>query len=504
MYSGERHEVESFSIGENQKLRETKSRLDNLKARSFTPEDVLQQQQIKTSELQKTKERIKDAFSHTKPSRAESDVSHRTQSPRMDNVKLSSDVETGYKRFFRIPGEPPTPEQTTEKDSEEYKVFVLEDDQSKELSSNPTSSNRENNPRDYSPVNFSTDISIKRHDKIQYSVEHHNSHGTFPTHQTFSPNTRDNPSFIRPGVSIKSSEKPTETNLYDSPMFHYNNRIISNFNKPQAKFRMAHPGVDELNLQSKYDIQHDHQQMKDPRKEFIELDRKFDFVTEKEKTRAKDMINASMVTPHEEKTNQSATNLPDSPQKKKVRLALNHQMAPKRKPKKATEKAATPRSMALTDDNPFSGPNKAAEEISTLVEIDKDIRAELTQEIKTLYWRIEEEKKYVCKLCEKTFERFSNLNAHVTMHLELKPYICKSCGSSYKLRSLLNDHIRIKHLKKSGYVNCQSCNGRFKLGSSYLKHRAFCTNVSNSSPTKEQDNSTNTSQNELKEETCLE
>ncbi|XP_066933102.1 forkhead-associated domain-containing protein 1-like isoform X4 [Clytia hemisphaerica] len=175
MYSGERHEVESFSIGENQKLRETKSRLDNLKARSFTPEDVLQQQQIKTSELQKTKERIKDAFSHTKPSRAESDVSHRTQSPRMDNVKLSSDVETGYKRFFRIPGEPPTLEQTTEKDSEEYKVFVLEDDQSKELSSNPTSSNRENNPRDYSPVNFSTDISIKRHDKIQYSVEHHNS-----------------------------------------------------------------------------------------------------------------------------------------------------------------------------------------------------------------------------------------------------------------------------------------------------------------------------------------
>ena len=486
LYSGERHEIQSVSIGKDQqqKHNKTNSQPINPETRTATSEDALLQQQIKTRELQKTRDRIKDAFGHNKAARTESKILHRT-SPPIDIVKLTSNVESGYNRFFRIPGEPPTPEKhnSEEKGPEEYKVFVLEDRETKEPSSSTLRG--ENTSRENSPANFDS----KRH-RMESTTKHHSSDNvTLPTRQIPPSNTSDDSLFIRPGVSVDSISKPIETNLYSSPAFNYNNRVSSKLNRPQEPFRMPPPV--KFNIQSKYDIQQNHQERKDPQQEFIELDRKFDFVTDEEKAQSKDMV-ASMVNTHAEKMT-----LPDSPQKKKVRLSLNYQMAPKRKARKATAKSSTPRSMALTEDNPFSGPNKAAEEISRLVDIDKDVRAELTQEIKTLYWRIEEEKKYVCKLCEKTFERFSNLNAHVTMHLELKPYICKSCGSKYKLRSLLNDHIRLKHLKKSGYVNCQTCNGRFKLGSSYLKHRALCTN---SLTAKQQDNPTNSHRNDLKEE----
>lgn len=126
------------------------------------------------------------------------------------------------------------------------------------------------------------------------------------------------------------------------------------------------------------------------------------------------------------------------------------------------------------DDGTYSGPNKASEDISSLVVIDKEARTALTAEIKGFYDRVEMEgvKKYVCKLCQKTFERWCNLNAHVTMHLALKPYVCKLCGAKYKLRSILNDHIRVSHLHRTTKYKCQTCKMDFKKQSSLFKHAA--------------------------------
>ena len=126
------------------------------------------------------------------------------------------------------------------------------------------------------------------------------------------------------------------------------------------------------------------------------------------------------------------------------------------------------------DDGTYSGPNKASEDISRLVVIDKEARTALTAEIKGFYDRVEIEgvKKYVCKLCQKTFERWCNLNAHVTMHLALKPYVCKLCGAKYKLRSILNDHIRVSHLHRTTKYKCQTCKMDFKKQSSLFKHAA--------------------------------
>ena len=124
------------------------------------------------------------------------------------------------------------------------------------------------------------------------------------------------------------------------------------------------------------------------------------------------------------------------------------------------------------EDGAYHGPNKASEDISRLVVIDKEVRIALTTEIKGCYDRIEIEgiKRYVCKLCQKTFERWCNLNAHVTMHLDLKPYVCKLCGAKYKLRSILNDHIRVSHLHRTTKYKCKTCKMNFRKQSGLFKH----------------------------------
>lgn len=119
-----------------------------------------------------------------------------------------------------------------------------------------------------------------------------------------------------------------------------------------------------------------------------------------------------------------------------------------------------------------NGQRKASEEISCLVEIDMGARKELTAEIKKRYDRVEVDgsMKYVCKMCDKMFERWCNLNAHVTMHLDMKPYVCKMCGVKYKLRAILNHHIRSNHIGDRPYYKCKQCGGKFKNHSSLQQH----------------------------------
>lgn len=120
-----------------------------------------------------------------------------------------------------------------------------------------------------------------------------------------------------------------------------------------------------------------------------------------------------------------------------------------------------------------NGQCKASEEISCLVEIDKSVRKALTAEIKGRYDRVEMEggKKYVCKMCGKSFERWCNLNAHITMHLDMKPYVCKICGVKYKLRAILNEHIRGTHFLEGRKArHCKKCGGKFKTCQALQQH----------------------------------
>ena len=120
-----------------------------------------------------------------------------------------------------------------------------------------------------------------------------------------------------------------------------------------------------------------------------------------------------------------------------------------------------------------NGQCKASEEISCLVEIDKGVRKALTAEIKGRYERVDMNgnKKYVCKMCRKSFERWCNLNAHITMHLDMKPYVCKVCGVKYKLRAILNEHIRGTHFLEGRKArHCKKCGGKFKSCQALQQH----------------------------------
>jgi len=53
-----------------------------------------------------------------------------------------------------------------------------------------------------------------------------------------------------------------------------------------------------------------------------------------------------------------------------------------------------------------------------------------------------EQKRYKCPHCEKTFQEKQTLEGHLNMHLGLKPFKCQFCGQGYQNKSNLAAHLR--------------------------------------------------------------
>lgn len=76
---------------------------------------------------------------------------------------------------------------------------------------------------------------------------------------------------------------------------------------------------------------------------------------------------------------------------------------------------------------------------------------------------------YVCKHCHKGFERKSNHDSHIRLHLTVKPHICSFCSKGFVRRSDLLRHERSLHLKTT--FRCFGKSGRKKWGCGHLYSR---------------------------------
>lgn len=70
---------------------------------------------------------------------------------------------------------------------------------------------------------------------------------------------------------------------------------------------------------------------------------------------------------------------------------------------------------------------------------------------------------YRCSVCEKTYEKWSNLDVHEATHRADKPYLCDLCGKSFKHSNNLRGHKRthLDEATKKRHV-CDVCGSAFR------------------------------------------
>lgn len=80
----------------------------------------------------------------------------------------------------------------------------------------------------------------------------------------------------------------------------------------------------------------------------------------------------------------------------------------------------------------------------------------------------EESKKFTCSICDKKFNRLSNLKDHLTTHSDFKPYQCLVCLKEFSNSSNLSKHRQLHNVKKN--FSCLDCDRKFSQKVHLQKH----------------------------------
>ena len=78
------------------------------------------------------------------------------------------------------------------------------------------------------------------------------------------------------------------------------------------------------------------------------------------------------------------------------------------------------------------------------------------------------ERRYICKTCNKSFNRQDYLVAHNRTHTGERPYSCTTCNKEFSQRSTLVKHIRT-HTDERPY-SCTTCNKAFSQQTNLTRH----------------------------------
>uniref|UniRef100_A0A3B3RBY4 Transcription factor E4F1 n=1 Tax=Paramormyrops kingsleyae TaxID=1676925 RepID=A0A3B3RBY4_9TELE len=87
--------------------------------------------------------------------------------------------------------------------------------------------------------------------------------------------------------------------------------------------------------------------------------------------------------------------------------------------------------------------------------------------------KVNDEGRYVCYLCEKTFKTANILRTHLSTHSEEKNFHCKLCGNSFRTKGSLIRHNR-RHTDERPY-RCNLCGLSFRESGALTRHMKSIT-----------------------------
>ncbi|XP_035258595.1 transcription factor E4F1 isoform X1 [Anguilla anguilla] len=97
--------------------------------------------------------------------------------------------------------------------------------------------------------------------------------------------------------------------------------------------------------------------------------------------------------------------------------------------------------------------------------LDQSVEA---HEVTKILVKVNEEGRYVCHICEKTFKTVNILRTHLTTHSEKKNFHCKLCGNSFRTKGSLIRHNR-RHTDERPY-RCNLCGLSFRESGALTRH----------------------------------
>ncbi|KAM9345744.1 transcription factor E4F1 [Symphorus nematophorus] len=85
-----------------------------------------------------------------------------------------------------------------------------------------------------------------------------------------------------------------------------------------------------------------------------------------------------------------------------------------------------------------------------------------------LVYKVNEEGRYICQLCEKTFKTTNILRTHMKTHSDQKNFSCDLCGTSFRTKGSLIRHNR-RHTDERPY-RCNLCGQSFRESGALTRH----------------------------------
>ncbi|XP_075237530.1 uncharacterized protein LOC142333854 isoform X1 [Lycorma delicatula] len=81
---------------------------------------------------------------------------------------------------------------------------------------------------------------------------------------------------------------------------------------------------------------------------------------------------------------------------------------------------------------------------------------------------INNDRKFKCEYCGKTFKRRNHLTQHINIHMNERKYVCNVCQKGFNCRSSWNRHLNI-HTHEKSYT-CNFCQKSFNIRNSWKRH----------------------------------